>query len=394
MLAKNQIYLLGLLFLLPGISLRAQTIHSKFGRAWFLPQYPLSQIENPEIPSSPLRGGDKEEGNSSTVESKPGSMISPITPPPTHAPKYFSLNPGVTLESVTVDISGRGNNATMTQAGPGKSTWMLDIKSKDFQIGEWYGIHLLLHNSSFDLNNQFVPKPPSGPSTSDSGGSSSGSTSNTSPTGSGDRVKADLNTRMEGVYSMAIPIFYLGKSNSDSFRFGLGVGPSQVRLNGNVDFSNPLVNLAIGLGDSSNRTLFLNNISAIQFGLGNVNPSTGDPVVTYLLANLSTGNNLELLGLYLASKGLLHPDPFALGVLAMNPGLYTPLEALTIGSLARTQVSFSASTFTSFLFFFETPRIFDIVRFRLAFGGPIFHQNGYTYEFRTFHLALYVPVEF
>ncbi|TGL78156.1 hypothetical protein [Leptospira yasudae] len=320
-------------------------------------------------------------------------IIDPNAPKPESkkkGPKWFSINPGITLESVTVDITGKGNNATMTQEGPGKATWMLDVKSRDFQFFEYVGVHLLLHNSSFFLDNQFMPKPVEAPSGSSSS-SSSGSSSNQST--SGDRTKQDVNTRIEGVYSMAIPILYFGKEGSDSFRFGLGAGPANVRMTGSVDFQDPALSLGYLLLDSTNRTTFLNTISALQFITGNISPASGDPLVSYLLSNLSTGKNLEMLGYYYASKGLLKPDPLALYAYFAHPGTYTPLEALTLGSLARSQVNFSKQQVFSFMFYFETPKI-GYFKFRLAFGGPLFKDNGYTYEFRTFHLALFTPIEF
>ncbi|WP_245667189.1 hypothetical protein [Leptospira tipperaryensis] len=306
-------------------------------------------------------------------------------------PKWFSINPGVTLESVTVDIRGKGNDATMTQEGPGKATWMLDVKSRDFQISEYIGVHLLLHNSSFFLDNQFMPKPIDTPSSSSSG-SSSGSGSSSSASSS-DRTKQDVNTRVEGIYSMAIPILYAGKEGSDSFRFGFGAGPANVKMTGSVDFQDPALSLGYLLLDTTNRTTFLNNLSALQFLTGNINPASGDPLVSYLLGNLSTGKNLEMLGYYYASKGLLRPDPLALYAYFAHPGTYSPLEALTLGSLSRSQVNFSKQQVFSFMFYFETPKI-GYFKFRLAFGGPLFKDNGYTYEFRTFHLALFTPIEF
>lgn len=306
-------------------------------------------------------------------------------------PKWFSINPGITLESVSVDIRGKGNEATMTQEGPGKTSWMLDIKSRDFQISEYIGVHFLLHNSAFFLNNQFMPKPIDAPSGSSSGSSSSGGSS--SPSSSGDRTKQDVNTRVEGIYSMAIPIVYFGKEGSDSFRFGFGIGPANVKMTGSVDFQDPTLSLGYLFMDSNNRTAFLNNLSALQFLTGNINPAGGDSLVSYLLGNLSTGKNLEMLGYYYASKGLLRPDPLALYTYFAHPGTYTPLEALTLGSLSRSQLSFSKQQVFSFMFYFETPKL-GYFRFRLAFGGPLFKDNGYTYEFRTFHLALFTPIEF
>lgn len=307
-------------------------------------------------------------------------------------PKWFSINPGVTLESVTVDIRGKGNDATMTQEGPGKTTWMLDVKSRDFQISEYIGVHFLLHNSSFFLNNQFLPKPINAPSGSSSSGSSSGNGSS-STASSDDRTKQDVNTRVEGIYSMAIPILYLGKEGSDSFRLGVGVGPANVKMTGSVDFQDPALSLGYLFLDTTNRTTFLNNLSTLQFLTGNINPASGDPLVSYLLGNLSAGKNLEVLGYYYASKGLLRPDPIAFYAYFAHPGTYTPLEAITLGSLARSQVNFSKQQVFSFMFYFETPKI-GYFKFRLAFGGPLFKDNGYTYEFRTFHFALFTPIEF
>ncbi|MBM9500009.1 hypothetical protein JWG44_07065 [Leptospira sp. 201903071] len=278
----------------------------------------------------------------------------------------------------------------MTQEGPGKATWMLDVKSRDFQLSEYIGVHLLLHNSSFFLDNQFMPKPIDTPSGTSSDSSSGGGSPSSS---SSDRTKQDLNTRVEGIYSMAIPILYVGKEGTDSFRFGFGVGPANVKITGSVDFQDPALSLGYFFLDTTNRTTFLNNLSALQFLTGNISPASGDPLVSYLLGNLSSGKNLEMLGYYYASKGLLRPDPLALYAYFSNPGTYSPLEALTLGNLARSQISFSKQQVFSFMFYFETPKI-GYFKFRLAFGGPLFKDNGYTYEFRTFHLALFTPIEF
>ncbi|MCG9875961.1 MAG: hypothetical protein MH321_14385 [Leptospiraceae bacterium] len=299
--------------------------------------------------------------------------------------KYFSINPGVTLESVTVDISGRGNNATMTQEGPGEFTWMFDVKSRDFQISQYVGIHLLLHNSNFYLNNQFVARPAEFSSPEEDSSTNSGP--------SGNRIKQDVNTRMQGFYSMTMPILYLGEEGSDNYRLGFGFGPSNIRLNGQVDFQNPNISATYLLSDISNRENFLNTVTTIQFLTGNISPTSGDPTVSYLIGNLSTGRNLEALGLYYAANDLLKPDPLAFYFLSSTPGLYTPLEALTLASLSRSQVNIAKRNAFAFLFFFETPK-FGPVKFRLSFGGPIFKENGYTYEFRTFHLALFAPIEF
>ncbi|TGM66668.1 hypothetical protein EHQ94_00960 [Leptospira meyeri] len=320
-------------------------------------------------------------------ESSDKDIISPNPEP--QRTKYFSINPGVMIESVTVDISGRNRNATMTQEGPGKVSWMLDIKSADYQITKYFGINLLLHNSNFYLDRQFVSKLPSvdSPSSSTTGSSSSSSGSNSSPN-QNNRVKDDLDTSVEGTYSMLVPIFYIG--NPETFRFGFGLGPAKVRMRGNADFQDPGTGLALALSNRGNRADFLNNVSAIQFASGNINPND-DPTLSYLLANLGTGNNLELLGYYFASNGLLRPDLTALS--AFSTGRYTAVESMALSSLFRNQININSNARFAFMFYVETPQFMGL-RGRLSFGGPIVKENGYTYEMRTFHIAMYMPLEF
>ncbi|TGL45266.1 hypothetical protein EHQ49_06190 [Leptospira perdikensis] len=315
--------------------------------------------------------------------------------PPQEEPrrtKYFSINPGVTIESVTVDISGRGKNATMTQEGPGKISWMLDVKSADYQITKYFGINLLLHNSNFYLDRQFVSKLPSvdspSSSTSASDSGSSGSKGSNTNVNQSNRVKDDLDTNIEGTYSMLVPIFYIG--NPETMRLGFGLGPARVRMRGNADFQDPGTGIALALANRGNRAEFLNNVSAIQFASGNINPND-DPTLSYLLANLGTGNNLELLGYYFASQGLLRPDLTALS--AFSTGRYSAVESMALSSLFRNQVNINANARFAFMFYVETPPFVGL-RGRLSFGGPIVKENGYTYEMRTFHIALYMPIEF
>lgn len=297
-------------------------------------------------------------------------------------PKYFSIYPGVNAELVTIDITGNGHNATMTRKDPANVSWMLDLKSKEIQLSQWMGVHFLIHNSEFFLNNQFVERPLE----------SQGSSSEGSNSGSSSSSKEDIGTRMRGQYSMFIPIVYFGKEDPNSFRFGFGAGPANVRLNGSVDFMDPGLSLAsVSFMANASKAEFLDHIAAIQFLNGNVSFSNGDPVVNYLLANLSQGNNLELLGAYYASKGLLNAD--LLYLLVGNQSQYSPLELATISSLARTQVNMSVKNVFSFMFYFETGKIGPF-KFRLAFGGPLFKENGYTYEFRTFQLSAFMPIEF
>lgn len=242
--------------------------------------------------------------------------------------RYLSINPGITLEKVTLSIQGKNRDATMVQRDDlGKISWLLDVKSPEYQFNEYFGVNLLLHTSNFYLNRQSIPKIFSNsPSVSNSPDEDSRSSD---PNDSGiknRRVIEDVYTNVEGRYSMLVPIFYLG--NPDTFRFGFGIGPAHVKLKGNVDFKDPASNLLL-IYSGPSRNEFLNQVSAYQFASGNINPNT-DPTLSYLVANLSSGNHLELTAYYLASQGLLRPDLAAVTI--FQSGKYNALEALAPSS--------------------------------------------------------------
>lgn len=302
--------------------------------------------------------------------------------------RYISINPGVTLENVTLSIQGRNRDAMMVQDGVGKVSWLLDVKSPEYQISKYFGVNLLLHTSNFYLNRQSIPKIFSNsPSVRASSDESSGGSDNERSGSKRNRVEEDVYTNVEGRYSMLVPILYIG--NPDTFRFGFGFGPAHVKLKGNADFKDSASNVLL-ITSGPNRNDFLNNLSAYQFASGNINPNI-DPALSYLVANLSTGNNLELTAYYLASQGLLRPDLAAITI--FQSGRYNAAEALAISSLMRNQVRVDSIARFAFIFYLESPPIYGI-RGRLSFGGPIVKENGYTYELRTFHFAFYKPIEF
>lgn len=303
--------------------------------------------------------------------------------------RYISINPGVTIESVSLSIQGRNRDALMVQDDPGRVSWLLDVKSPEYQFSKYIGVNLLLHNSNFYLNRQSIPRILSKSASVETSTSESDSSSSDgdSLTPKKTKVTEDVGTNVEGSYSMLVPIFYLG--NPDTFRLGFGMGPAQVRLRGNVDFKDAASNLLIAFS-APGRDNFLNNLRAYQFVSGNINPDS-DPTLSYLVANLSSGNNLELVGYYLASQGLLRPDATALT--AYLSGRYNAVESFAISSLMRNQVSVNAVAKFAFMMYLESPPFLSL-RARLSFGGPIVKENGYTYELRTFHLAMYMPIEF
>ncbi|TGM47817.1 hypothetical protein EHQ92_07895 [Leptospira biflexa] len=303
--------------------------------------------------------------------------------------RYLSINPGVTIESVSLSIQGRNRDAMMLQDDPGRVSWLLDVKSPEYQFSKYFGVNLLLHNSNFYLNRQSIPRIFSKSASVEASSSESDSSSSEgdSITPKKSKVTEDVGTSVEGSYSMLVPIFYIG--NPETFRLGFGMGPAQVRFRGNVDFKDAASNLLIAFS-APGRDNFLNNLRAYQFVSGNINPDS-DPTLSYLVANLSSANHLELVGYYLASQGLLRPDATALT--AYLSGRYNAIESLAISSLMRNQVSVNAVAKFAFMMYLESPPFLGL-RARLSFGGPIVKENGYTYELRTFHLAMYMPIEF
>ncbi|EOQ87871.1 hypothetical protein LEP1GSC202_2020 [Leptospira yanagawae serovar Saopaulo str. Sao Paulo = ATCC 700523] len=270
--------------------------------------------------------------------------------------RYISINPGVTLESVSLSIQGRSRDALMVQDDPGRVSWLLDVKSPEWQISKYFGINLLLHNSNFSLNRQSIPRILSRSASVETSSSESGSSSsdNDSVAPKRNKVTEDVGTQIEGSYSMLVPIFYIG--NPDTFRLGFGMGPAQVRMRGNVDFKDAASNLLIAFSGPG-RDNFLNNLTAFQFVSGNINPES-DPTLSYLVANLSSGNNLELVGYYLASQGLLRADATALT--AYLSGRYNAVESLAISSLMRNQVSVNATARFAFMMYLESPEFIGL----------------------------------
>jgi len=359
--------------------------------------------ENRAVPEKPV---EREKPAESTPEPRvvPEKQPQPIAPiefkndgkkdeGDRRIPRYFSINPGFVLESTTVDITGPGGNATMTQRGPGQLNFMLDVKSRDYQISENSGIHLMIHAGNFRLNNQFADPPPGASSDS----SSSSGTSST-PGSTDNRVKQDLGTRMTGYYSYILPAFYFGKANNpDSFRMGLGVGPGAMTLSGTVRYNDTASpGYTLGFNSITSTRSQLQYLSAFMFSSGSVDFHS-DPALSYLIATMDQGTNLQTLGAYMIGNNLMHPssnDLILSALLApssLNRAHYSFLEILTITALSRGFLNVSAKNLFTFMFFFETPS-FGFLKFRVAFGGPLFSYNGIRYEFRTFEISAFAPI--
>ncbi|TGM95157.1 hypothetical protein [Leptospira dzoumogneensis] len=309
--------------------------------------------------------------------------------------KFFSIQPGGSYDFISdLDISGRGASAAMTTESQ-KPNFFFDIRSKDYKINEAFGFQFLFHSArkEFDKQVYSVPAPDTGSS---SGSSSSSSSSSGSSSGKNDKntVTADLGTNVKVDYNYIIPTFYWGNPEVDGFRMGFGFGLADMRMRGNVDFRDPGQTIGKLYGAMGDRDTFLNTLSFIQLSSGLVDLRRGDPIFNYLLVNLSQGNNLELMGAYLASQGThFSTDIISLLVYANLQDKYSPLELLALSALSRTSINAKDKQVFAYMIYVETPK-FGFVKARLSWHGPLFKDSGYTIHMSTLELALMIPIDF
>ncbi|EMJ97458.1 hypothetical protein AB3N61_03490 [Leptospira sp. WS58.C1] len=307
--------------------------------------------------------------------------------------RFFSIQPGGSYDFISdLDISGRGRSAAMTTTSQ-RSNFFFDIRSKDFKINEAFGVQLLFHSArkEFDKQSYSVPAPDTSSSSDSSSSSSSSSSSGQNDKNS---VTADLGTNVKVDYNYIIPTFYWGNPDVDGFRMGVGFGLADIRMRGNVDFRDPGEMIGKLYGAMGDRNTFLNTLSFIQLSSGLVDLRSGDPLFNYLLLNLSQGNNLELMGAYLASQGTnFSTDILSLLVYTSLKDDYNPLELLALSALSRTSINAKDKQVFAYMIYVETPK-FGFVKARLSWHGPLFKDSGYTIHMSTLELALMIPINF
>jgi len=260
----------------------------------------------------------------------------------------------------------------------------LDIKTRDFQVNSIIGSYVLFQNYTIEQTTQS--------SDLSLGGLLVGS--NTSINGSPYQTK-DLGTVMKArIYSL-MPVIYIGESGKENFRFGLGVGISNVSLQGNPDFYDglgtqiPLANLSLG-GPLQERLDSIGKLALFRSG-----QLERDPINLYLLSNLSADGNLELLGLYQLSKGNLEIsklNPYTLYWLQQfSNGSLSELEIITLANLGKSDLKFNHRFVSNFYSFFEVPFWEIVIRF--GYGGPVYYEDGYRFTFRNLDISTYLPID-
>lgn len=294
--------------------------------------------------------------------------------------RYFSINPGIQYISSALTITSPHGKASMAEDNntmDTNSNFLYDLKSKEWQLGEYWGVFILNRNVNFRNTRQVIQL---SPATENNDG----------------RENVDLKTETFGSYSMVLPVMYLGKAGNESFRIGLGMGVGKVNVQGTADFNDGLGLFTNAAVFNSGRTLDNKIENLGRFSLLTSGNIDGDPYRAYLLSNLSFENNLENLGLYSLlkgdlSKGSIEPISYLIYSSAAN-GQLNALEIYALSSLGKGRINSKTNFAKSYYFFWEIP--LGPVTWRLGFGGPFYTQNNFTIEIRGFEMSLYTPIEF
>ncbi|TGM53748.1 hypothetical protein [Leptospira vanthielii] len=341
--------------------------------------------------------------NSSQSVGKSGDRYGVLNLRKKNGPNYISLYPGVTYGFSEMIIKSQLGKADMAAdlSIEKNIDFLMDLKSVDFQISENFGFTILGRAKPFLISRQRYEGDLSffeSGSNSSSNSSSSGSSGSGSGSGSSSAdtqiSNEDIGTRVSGNYAFFAPAFYIGKEGIDHVRVGLGVGGGQIRFSGNANFQNTFLDiLPLTFG---NRPGGFDNYANLvgRVSLLNEQNFTGDPVRSFLLANLGQGENLQNLGLYMAAKGEIdlkniNHNQFFISYLMFQD--VTLIELLAISSISRGTVSAKQTYFVPVVLFAEYPTSF--VNFRLTVMYSSFKAGNNHHNFNSLEIAAYLPID-
>ncbi|WP_244288359.1 hypothetical protein [Leptospira congkakensis] len=274
--------------------------------------------------------------------------------------KYFTFYPGVQANLSDLKIvSSSGGKAVMMddQRMDQNLTFLYDLKSHEWQMGENWGLFILNRNVNFRQSKQKITDITATNMSSSEG--ESGSSNRSSPIKQ--YKNQDLGTETYGSYHMLLPAIYYGKKGNDKFRIGLGLGYSKVNIQGTADFNdgNGYFNNIMIFGAGRNLDEKIDNMG--RYSLLNNGNIDGDPYRAYLLSNLSYGNNLEALGAYTLIKGDVNPKTInpllALYYAQATGNNLNPLELYALLTLGVGRVNSSTNYAKSFYFFGKFPLV-------------------------------------
>lgn len=299
--------------------------------------------------------------------------------------ELITLYPGFQYRANNLTITApNGSQVRSQQFDLSNTKFFLDVKTKDITFFYIFGTYLLYQNYTYDQTVQGIDM------------NLGGFLPNQSASLGSPYQNRNLGTKVDGRIESLMAVIFLGEAGKDNFRFGFGVGPSNVKMQGNPDFYDglatqiPVANLSTNgqLADSINH---IGNISLLRNG-----KLESDPVNVYLLSQLGTPGNLELLGLYQFSKGNLDLkglNPYTLiWINEFGRGALSPLEVIALANLGKSDLNFYHRNVSTFYYFFEVP-LWDVT-FRFGYGGPLYYEDGYRFTFRNLDFSTYIPIDF
>lgn len=288
----------------------------------------------------------------------------------------FILSPGLGIEFMNVNIDGpQGSFSEFRYPNNFRGSWFLHGRTRDYQLGEYYGVYLALYNDSFYFNHQNAADA-------------------LYLNGSG-AVK-NVSTEIRGQLTYLVPTFFLGPEDPKRFRIGFGVGLGRVKIKGVYELDNPNTSF-IAFDTLKNPRGHLTALK-YHYWLGNFDYKT-DPALTYYVATLDEPGTLMNLAQYLIARGWFRPDDsdmFLALVAAQNgnPGKYNAIEALTLFSLTRKSINLKGTIAPFIGVFYEFP---SIGQFRIRYtgvGSLGTTHNKASIGINRVYIQCYYPLEF
>ncbi|EQA43232.1 hypothetical protein LEP1GSC050_1352 [Leptospira broomii serovar Hurstbridge str. 5399] len=303
--------------------------------------------------------------------------------------KYFSVNPGISFSHTEAAIRRGDYVGLMTQSHYVKPNLFLEIKSRDFKISDWFGFQFLNSTSTFDMDNQEVDSLPDNITFNNFG------LVNFINTRLQNRTKReDLGTDVKGFYSLLLPVLFLGKSNSDGFRLGVGGGIGYLNADGNLYIKNrnePF--LALSSIDSSG------NFSPHEYigALGTYNYLSGlkDPLMLMNSLSNSVNYNQQAYAAIVLADGYTSRklDLLTFNQLVFNLGV-DPYSAAFLSYKPKTKEHISNKDALAFNAFLEFPTIFGI-KSKLSYTIISAHiQNQFHASLTNVTISAFYPIQF
>ncbi|MDF3818257.1 hypothetical protein P3G55_00010 [Leptospira sp. 96542] len=299
--------------------------------------------------------------------------------------EIITLYPGFQFRSTNITVtSPNGSQSRMNDSSHDSVRIFLDAKTKDFQLFPAFGTYILVQNFHFDQYNQSIDL------------NLGGYLPTQNPSLASPFQRANLGTYTKGNITNIMPIFFIGEEGKENFRFGFGVGVSNINLKGNPDMYDGLgtqipVSILARQGSIESNISEIGHLSLLRNG--NLEK---DPMSVALLSNLGSGNFLELFGLYQLSKGnmdLKDTNPYTLyWIQILSNGELSLLETITLANMGKSDLKFKQNLAPNIYMFFEVP-LWEIV-FRFGYGGPLYYDEGYRFTFRNVDISTYLPIDF